>query len=512
MMTGKKEAGGWSNLHLLILALLLALASCVFHIKNARAGHPVFRDQHLGTALGYYKGHIDLLRPVIVGFNANGTPTPLEFPVWQGLAALTFKVMGPWHGWANVVSLLIFFTCLFPLFCLTKIFVGEHCAWWTLVFFLAQPLVFIYAGNASPDGLSIAAAIWFLYCGVKLVRNPGVVWWVLACAAGALAAVSKLPFFMAAGMVCFFLLATRHKNSVRAWVALSAVGLVVVAVFFSWTHYSNKCLAQAELPLMDLRVSNSESSFWYFGDLHYRLMPGNWLKGGWRILNSCFGSFALVGLFLYAFFFIKETVFAKWILLAGFVTTLVFTHLVLHHSHYYLMFTPAFAILCAQAAGEGEKRLALAPQWQVNLMWLVVAIVLGLSVVQGLMGMKVVLDFDPYPYDMAKIIQKYSTPSEKILMEGGGWGGKEFILSDRQGLSIWDTKMLENPETLNRLKTLGYTKLIMVSESPLLTALQQINPGQSKQPRVTYRDFLTPVVKNWPTEYESDDILIKDIP
>jgi hypothetical protein len=97
-------------------------------------------------------------------------------------------------------------------------------------------------------------------------------------------------------------------------------------------------------------------------------------------------------------------------------------------------------------------------------------------------------------------------------MQNGGWGGNEFMLSDRQGLSIWDTRMLEKPEVLARLKGLGYTKLVMVSDSPLLTAVQQIHPGESKLARQTYNDFLTDAVKDWPTVYQTDDILIKSIP
>ncbi len=508
----QKENAGWSNFQLLGLAMLLLAASCFFHIKSARSGFPIYRDQHLGTALEYYKTHIDLLRPVVVGFNVNGTPTPQELPVWQALAALAFKIMGPWYGWANVVSMLVFFTCLFPLFSLAKMLAGELWGWCTMVFFLAQPLIFMYVGIASPDGFSIVSAIWFLYFGVNLVRSPRLIWWVPTCAAGALAAVSKVPFFMSAGLTCFFLLVTRHRNSMKAWIFLGSAGAVAAMLFFGWTHYTNQCFAQAEFPLVDLRVSNSESSFWYFGDLHYRLVPGNWLKGGWRILNTCFGSFALLGLALYAFFFIKENIFAKLILLSGFLTTIVFTHLVLHHSHYYLMFTPAFAILCAQAACEWEKKLVFNSAGKANLMLGIVALVLGLSLVQGLIGMKVVLHFDTYPYDMAKIIKQFSSPSDKLLVQNGGWGGNEFILTGRQGLSIWNTQLLENADNLKRLKALGYTKLVMMSVPPLLTAAQQINPGESKLQRQTYREFMTPVVKDWPTLYQTDDILIKEIP
>src|SRR5580700_7185792 len=125
----QKEHAAWSNLQLMGLALLLLAACFIFHLKNARSGVPMYRDQHLGAAVEYYKTKIDLLKPVIIGFNATGTPTPQELPVWQALAALAFKIMGPWYGWANLVSLLLFCTCLYPLFNLAKIFAGERAAW-----------------------------------------------------------------------------------------------------------------------------------------------------------------------------------------------------------------------------------------------------------------------------------------------------------------------------------------------------------------------------------------------
>jgi len=502
------------NLPLVVLAILLAAASCIFHLKAAYSGTPLFRGQHLGTALEYAKSGINLLKPVIVGFNATGTPTPQELPVWQALVGLAFKIMGPWFGWANVVSLLCFFMCVFPLFWLAKEFAGERCAWWTLVFFLSQPLIFIYAGEAGTDGFSIMTAIWFLYFGVKLVLQPSAGWWVACALTGTLAIVSKLPFFMAAGLTCFFLLLAKQRRSIRVWLLLGSAGAVAGVLFLWWTKYTNACIAQAEFPFVDLRLSNNDSALWYFGSLQYRLVPANWIKGGWRILNTCFGSFALAGLFLYAFFFIKETLFPKLMLLSCAITTLVFTHLVLHHSHYYLMFAPAFAIFCAQTAVQWEEKLpaALGGAKQRCLLFFILAVVLGLSLVQGVIGMKIVFHFDRYPWDIAAIIQKYCAPDDKLLIEGGGWGGEELFLSDRRGLSIWTTELLEHPENYKRLKELGFNKLVMISDPPLLTALQQINPGQSKLQRTVYRSFETPIIKDWPTLIQTDDIMIKKIP
>lgn len=108
-------------------SILLAAVTCgfflliaVFHLASARAGYSHYRDQHLGTALEYAAGKIDLLRPVIVGFTATATPIALEVPIWQAMARVVFKLLGPWFGWANLLSHAFFATGLWPLFALTR--------------------------------------------------------------------------------------------------------------------------------------------------------------------------------------------------------------------------------------------------------------------------------------------------------------------------------------------------------------------------------------------------------
>src|SRR5207248_1719493 len=50
-----------------VLTWMVGIAA--FHIGSALAGRPIYRDIHLGTALEYAKGSINLLKPVVVGFN-----------------------------------------------------------------------------------------------------------------------------------------------------------------------------------------------------------------------------------------------------------------------------------------------------------------------------------------------------------------------------------------------------------------------------------------------------------
>ena len=116
------------------LVLTLFALIVAFHLGSALLGRPLFLALHMGPALEYARGPIDLLRASVVGFNATGTPTAQEFPLWQAAAGLAFKATGStWLGWANLVSLLLFATALRPFFRLARRSLGDRVAWWGTV-------------------------------------------------------------------------------------------------------------------------------------------------------------------------------------------------------------------------------------------------------------------------------------------------------------------------------------------------------------------------------------------
>ncbi|HEY4415086.1 MAG TPA: glycosyltransferase family 39 protein, partial [Verrucomicrobiae bacterium] len=214
-----------------LIAILFAL-TVAYHLGNALTGKSLYRPQHLSTALEYAHGSINLWQPVISGFNANGTPTPLEFPVWQAAAGLAFKLAGStWYGWANLVSLLFFATALWPFYQLACRQMGKRAAGWALAFFLAEPLIVIYAGKAATDGFCLVVVIWFHYFADRMIQTGQLRWWpplvLLAC----LCAVSKLPFFMVAGLVAACMLILKQNWSWRRWVLLVSAGAIATVVF-----------------------------------------------------------------------------------------------------------------------------------------------------------------------------------------------------------------------------------------------------------------------------------------
>ena len=71
--------------------------------------------------------------------------------------------------------------------------------------------------------------------------------------------------------------------------------------------------------------------------------------------------------------------------------------------------------------------------------------------------------------------------------------------------------MLGNQPDLNRLKALGYNKLVLLSESHVRYAVEAVDPNSQKVRRL-YPDHISPTVDAWPVVYRSEDLLIKDIP
>jgi hypothetical protein len=139
--------------------------------------------------------------------------------------------------------------------------------------------------------------------------------------------------------------------------------------------------------------------------------------------------------------------------------------------------------------------------------------------------MKVSLLYDPFKKNLASIIHEKTKPTDKLVVfDPDDWGGEVLFRSDRNGLGVYSLEnlpgvstakglfgLLNNEPDLNRLKSLGYNKLVLLSESPVRYAVEVVNPNSQKVRR-HYPDTISPAVDAWPVVYRSEDILIKEIP
>ena len=503
-----------ANRDLIRLVVLLAAGLTAFHLWMAATGRSVNRAQHLGTAVEYARGHIDLMSPIVQGTNANDVPTPLDFPIWQGIVAVFMKLFGLWYGWGNVVALFFLLTSLWPVFDLTRRLFSERVAWWAMLFYLLQPLNFIVGGSASGDGAAWAFATWFIYLAYRMMGSGGWGWWAAAVVAGALSAVTKAPFFTVAGLTTFFWLVTEYRKSTRAWLQLATAGFISGAFFWAWNIHGHHCFEKAEFPLVNLDVmAGADVKNWYFGTLGFRLSPGNWIRFTLHVTTSVLGNFAFVALLL-ASLRLKGTRWMWLWLVAAVCSTLVFTPLIFGHEHYLFIFSPAVAVLCACAAEAFEPSLWTNLRAGPLTKFAVLAGFAVFSLAEGLQLDHLNLCFDRYFAEVGQTIREHTAPGERIVVWGASWG-EPFLHAERDGLTggfgFNGTAMLEDPRKLARLKELGYTKVVLMNPPPLVVAMTEVS-GTHSERMVDLPKQLPAGAQNWAVVYKSPAVLIVDIP
>ncbi len=500
--------GAYRSIAAVALAMLALL--WLYAIGWALLGYPIYRDQHMGAALEYASNGIDLLRPVIVGFNANGSGTPQELPLWQAAASVGLHLFGGWWGGATLASLLLF-TIFLPSFYQTaKWEMDTSFAWFAVALLLAQPIVFHLAGGAQTDGFSLALLLGFVWSTEWLRRETGALSWVACALLASLLAVTKFPYLMTGGFAAALILIWQ-RASLKSWLLLAGAAVAAAAVFLPWNAWCDAEIGRALFKYRPLTIS--ENPEWFFGNLAYRLDPANYVKAGWRALSCLWGSFVLIGLTLYGLWLRPKSLGAA-LLIGALATTLIFTKLVLIHRHYYLMFSPAIALLNAYAVTELWQHLQNRSTTRSVLASGAVLLILSLSLLQGLMQIEALnLTADPYMRELAKKVVAHTAPEDKLVVINGGWGGDLLILSGRHGLSADTPEITKITQQGRSLHSLGYNKLIIVSESPLLHAVQVTNPGSAERERLSWEALAPQEALNMEKAiYADDSVLIKDLP
>jgi hypothetical protein len=493
-----------------LAVVLFGIALIAFHLSFAATGHCIMRDQHMNTAVQYAKGRIDLLHPMVPGVNANSVPTILELPIWQAATALLMKTFGSrWYGWGNVVSLLFLCSSFWPLIALARKLVSPRAAWWAALFYVTQPLTFLWGGMAEVSGAAAAFSLWFCYLAVQSFDSKNGLWSLAAGAAGILAALTKAPFFMAAGLMALFYVLREHRKSPEAWLKLSLVGFVSCLAFVLWTRHANHYAEMAEFPYYDLRIKGGSNFEWFFGGLSARLNPRLWMKGAWRFPIALFGSVSLALLPLLGWPNRRAGV-VRWWVAAGVLTTVVFTSVVLNHWHYYMIFAAPVAFLAAIAAEELEGAVR-STFGRGSVAWFLLLIaILSAALVQGLERMHVRLYLDTFFAEQGETIKRHSAPTDKLVVLGFDWG-TPFLQADRDGLMSPDLNVINDPAKLERLKQLGFTRLVLMNRSPLVVATTMAT-GNYFERRYVLTEKIPPVARNWLVLFSSEDLIIFEIP
>lgn len=154
---------------ILFIALLLsALSHLPFIDLGPRSVHVWRQCNTLAVARNFYQEDMDILNPrVDRRLDTNGI-TGMQFPSYEYIVALGYKLFGE-HNWVHrLISLLISFWGAIGMYYLSKLLLkNEIAAGVAALAYTYSPDLYYFGFSALPDILALASSVWGLYYFIK---------------------------------------------------------------------------------------------------------------------------------------------------------------------------------------------------------------------------------------------------------------------------------------------------------------------------------------------------------
>lgn len=347
-MLSKPKSMLWTGLLPFVIALGYVLFIRLQFIDNfIYQTHEWRQSESVMMIDAYYRYGIDLLKPM-VAWKGEYRIHPFEFPVFEALAALMYKVFSPQLLVAKVVFFVLFGLGLYYLYRLILLLGGSvRKAWAALFLYAAMPMSLYYSVLPQIDFATTTFCIAAIYYLEKYLQQKH---WMYLIGFGlslAVAGVEKPPYLLSLLPLAIYLLLSRFQWKTLLNLILAALPAGVLSV--AWIVYSQELIAQTPdfsfLPDFSLKDHNAS---WYFGTWEQRKELGNFrnllgrLEGG---LSYPVTVLALAGIGLAATEPTQENKGWLWLLAGQALMVAVFYNLNLIHDYYQIPMVFAVAVL-----------------------------------------------------------------------------------------------------------------------------------------------------------------------
>lgn len=283
---------GWLRNNFITISILIsALIARLYHITYPIFDMHAFRQtQTASTILNYYRNGIDLLLPTV---NSIGNPgvLVLEFPLFQALSALIYKIASPDIIYIRFLSIIFCLIAAIYLYKLVVFFFNKESAIFSIIFFLFAPLNIFFSRTPMIEALAAMLSIMFLYYFILwIVQRKGYML-LLGAILASLALIVKPPYALIMFPVITYY--AFHKYGLKAikdkeLVISLLVPLVILICWQMYANYANSAFnSVTDYPWKQLHsafeVKLGELNTWYFGTLSQRLAPSTYIVIAKRI-------------------------------------------------------------------------------------------------------------------------------------------------------------------------------------------------------------------------------------
>jgi hypothetical protein len=239
--------------------LLLAFTVCAMGLVTVLAWpdhiydrSPVRQTQTLLTIASFLKNGFALAYETPIF--AHPWQVPLEFPLYQGVAAAISFATAIRPAYAAQATTLVFFgLCLLVAKrSLGQIGASPNAQAITVALILASPTYLFWSQTVTIESTALFFSLTYFDCLIAYARTRRLGWLALSSTSGALASAVKSTTFTVWAIVAFGALLLHfarqprgaHRVSAGVWLTLILAFVVPVAVGVAWTHFADGVKAQ----------------------------------------------------------------------------------------------------------------------------------------------------------------------------------------------------------------------------------------------------------------------------
>ncbi len=389
----------------------------------------------------------------------------LEFPFYQTIVAVLYKIFYPGEIWGRIVSIFFGFLGAFYLFRLVHLLVDRNTALWSCFFFLFAPLNIYYHRAFMMDTAVVCFGIMMLYYLIHWIKTDSTTSYLTGIAAASLGFIMKPPYGGVLLLpIAYFQFRTHGSKGLIKPKFLAAM-LIPLIIVLIWQSYAEGVNVRSGHEFFTL--SNESFRYWNFGKLEYRFNAAYWLKM-LDIFNKQVLGQGIIILFIAGLFLkpakISAAFFHFW-LLAEFIYVLIMIRMTTTHNYYNMPLIPIASIYCGVAVNYFLEKNRISHYLNVYLKKAVIATIVCLVI---FFNFRHVLPWYiiswPIFYD-GQIIQKYTSKDTPIIYspypEIGDWDPAYFYYANRRGIYL--THLELTPQKIAELKEDGYGYLVITN-------------------------------------------------
>ncbi len=344
-----------TNYILGFVLIINILSHLPFVNQGPRSVHVWRQSNTLAVARNFHREEMNILKPrVDRRLDTNGV-TGMQFPSYEYLLAILYKIFGEHNSLHRLLSLLISSWGIIGMYFLTKFLLkNELAAAFSAAAYAFSPDLFYFGFSALPDILALACSVWGLYFFLSwFLQKPKPHFYLAALSLLILAGLTKIQFLAVGFFIAPLIFMYADVSRSRIF-SLLTFGLLATAVPIAWYIYSVHLIETSGLrdfgiafrPLNDFSLAVQTISKNLISDLPDILLN--------------YASFLLFISAIY-FFFKNKFWSSKWFMpMLCYTIALIAYHIIeLNqmgvHSYYMMPYLPLLFLMIAYAVRSMQK-------------------------------------------------------------------------------------------------------------------------------------------------------------